>query len=245
MPIRQNLDGAGPPVAMQWPRFTRWQRLVFGLSCWRGVGMLVAALGLVGALPGCMGPVAKAPYARRLGSGEAGSLIGPFDGQVIDQSTVTPLSSALVIGTWAFQEAGGIAVPESAYSVTTVTGSDGSYSLPSLPAGRQFAGLLRRFTLAVYKAGFVGYRSDVRFDDRSPRHDFVQRGNVVRLDRFPQGESHARHLVFLGSGAALRGAAQAEIIQAGLELQESAPQLVPDPTVTLAPPAASESSGTH
>lgn len=245
MPIRQNLDGAGPPVAMQWPRFIRWQRLVFGLSCWRGVGMLVAALGLVGALPGCMGPVAKAPYARRLGSGEAGSLIGPFDGQVIDQSTVTPLSSALVIGTWAFQEAGGIAVPESAYSVTTVTGSDGSYSLPSLPAGRQFAGLLRRFTLVVYKAGFVGYRSDVRFDDRSPRHDFVQRGNVVRLDRFPQGESHARHLVFLGSGAALRGAAQAEIIQAGLELQESAPQLVPDPTVTLAPPAASESSGTH
>ena len=245
MPIRQNLDGAGPPVAMQWPRFTRWQRLVFGLSCWRGVGMLVAALGLVGALPGCMGPVAKAPYARRLGSGEAGSLIGPFDGQVIDQSTVTPLSSALVIGTWAFQEAGGIAVPESAYSVTTVTGSDGSYSLPSLPAGRQFAGLLRRITLVVYKAGFVGYRSDVRFDDRSPRHDFVQRGNVVRLDRFPQGESHARHLVFLGSGAALRGAAQAEIIQAGLELQESAPQLVPDPTVTLAPPAASESSGTH
>ena len=247
MPIRQLLDGAGQPVVMQWPRFTRWQRLVCGVHRWRGVGMFVAALGLLGTLPGCMGPVAKAPYARRLGSGEVGSLIGPFDGLVIDQSTASPLSSALVVGTWAFQEAGGIAVPESAYSVTAVTGSDGSYSIPSVPAGRQFAGLLRRFTLVVYKAGFVGYRSDVRFDDRSPRHDFVQRGNVVRLDRFPQGESHARHLVFLGSGAALRGAAQAEIIQAGLELQESAPQLAPDPTVTLAPAAASssESSDTH
>ncbi len=238
MTERQLLDGAGPPLPTPWSRFLRWTRSADCGALWRGVGLLVAVLGLLGTLPGCMGPVAKAPYARRLGSGDAGSLLGPFDGVVIDQSTASPVTSALVVGTWAFQEPGGIAVPESAYSVSTVTGSDGSYSLPSVPSGRQFAGLLRRFTLVVYKAGFVGYRSDywtdAHFDDRSPRHDFVQRGNTVRLDRFPQGESHARHLVFLGSGAALRGAAQAEIIQAGLELQESAPQLAPDPAVTQA-----------
>ena len=132
-----------------------------------------------------------------------GSLLGPFDGQVIDQSTGSPLASALVVGTWAFQETGGMATPESSYTETVVTGSDGSYALPSLPTGRQFAGLLRRFTLIVYKAGFVGYRSDLRFDDRSPRHDFVQRGNMVRLDRFPQGESHVS---WRRAGAARGGA---------------------------------------
>lgn len=198
-----------------------------------GLGLAFGLLSL-SALSGCMGPVAKAPFAGRLGSGQVGSLLGPFDGQVLDQSTSSPLTSALVVGTWAFEEPGGLASPESSYSVSVVTGSDGNYSLPSLPAGRQFAGLLRRFTLVVYKAGFVGYRSDLRFDDRSPRHDFVQRGNVVRLERFPQGESHAKHLVFLGSGAALRGAAQSEIIAASLELQETAPQLAAEQTETAA-----------
>ena len=200
-----------------------------------GLGLGLLSLS---ALSGCMGPVAKAPFAARLGSGQVGSLLGPFDGQVLDQSTASPLTSALVVGTWAFEEPGGIASPESSYSVSVVTGSDGNYALPSLPAGRQFAGLLRRFTLVVYKAGFVGYRSDLRFDDRSPRHDFVQRGNVVRLDRFPQSESHTKHLVFLGSGAALRGAAQSEIIAASLELQETAPPLAAEPTE---PAAAKES----
>lgn len=198
-----------------------------------GLGLAFGLLSL-SALSGCMGPVAKAPFAGRLGSGQVGSLLGPFDGQVLDQSTASPLTSALVVGTWAFEEPGGLASPESSYSVSVVTGSDGNYSLPSLPAGRQFAGLLRRFTLVVYKAGFIGYRSDLRFDDRSPRHDFVQRGNVVRLERFPQGESHAKHLVFLGSGAALRGAAQSEIIAASLELQETAPQLAAEQTETAA-----------
>ncbi len=188
-----------------------------------------------------MGPVAKAPFARRLGSGEVGSLLGPFDGLVLDQSTANPLGSALVVGTWAFQDPNGLGIPESSLTVTAVTGSDGTYQLPSLPTGRQFAGLLRRFTLVVYKAGFIGYRSDLRFDDRSPRHDFVQRGNVVRLDRFPQNESHVRHLVFLGSGAALRGAAQAEIVAASLELQESAPKLAAEESTPIgnpSPPAA-------
>lgn len=189
------------------------------------VGLWGVTLALFSGLAGCMGPVAKAPYAGRLGSGQAGSLLGPFEGQVLDQSTASPLGSALVVGTWAFQQTGGIAAPESSYTVTAITGGDGAYVLPSLPAGRQFAGLLRRFTLVVYKAGFLGYRSDLRFDDRSPRRDFVQRGNVVRLERFPQDESHVRHLVFLGGGPALRGAAQAEIISASLELQETAPQL--------------------
>ncbi len=198
---------------------------------WAGIGVWIVALGL----GGCMGPVAKAPFARRLGSGEVGSLLGPFDGLVLDQSTANPLGSALVVGTWAFQDPSGLGIPESSYTVTAVTGSDGTYQLPSLPTGRQFAGLLRRFTLVVYKAGFIGYRSDLRFDDRSTRHDFVQRGNVVRLDRFPQSESHVRHLVFLGSGAALRGAAQAEIVAASLELQEKAPKLAAEES----PPSAS------
>lgn len=207
------------------------RRSLFVRTCERVRRRLVTGIGiglvLLG-VSGCMGPVAKAPFAQRLGSGQAGSLTGPFDGVVMDQSTGNPLASALVVGTWAFQDTGGLGVPESSHTVSVVTGSDGTYSLPSVPAGRQFAGLLRRFTLVVYKAGFVGYRSDLRFEDRSPRHNFVQHGNVVRLDRFPASESHVRHLVFLGSGAALRGAAQAEIIAASLELQDAAPKLASD-----------------
>ena len=81
----------------------------------------------------------------------------------------------------------------------------------------------------------MGYRSDLRFEDRSPRHNFVQRGNVVRLDRFPANESHVRHLVFLGSGAALRRR-RAEIIAASLELQDAAPKLAAEESAPVTPP---------
>ena len=68
--------------------------------------------------------------------------------------------------------------------------------------------------------------------------NFAQRGNVVRLDRFPQGESHARHLVFLGAGELLQRAAQAEGKQAALELTEASPAVKEKEPVEETPPEA-------
>jgi hypothetical protein len=169
----------------------------------------------------CAGPVAQAPFSLRPDTAAPGDLLGPFDGQVVDQSTSTPIASALVIGTWAFESPQGLAKPEAAFSVNVMTRADGTYTLPKLPPTERRSELLRRFTLVVYKAGYSGYRSDLRTDDRTPRHDFAQHDNKARLDRFPAGESHARHLVFLGGGPLLQSAAKAEVVQAAMELSET------------------------
>lgn len=181
----------------------------------------VGLWGLLG-LSACAGPIALAPFPIRPDTVIPGSLLGPFDGQVVDHASGNPIAGALVLGTWAFETPAGLAIPEASHTESTQTGNDGNYLLPKLPAGQSQPALLRRFTLIVYKAGYMGYRSDLRSDDHSPRHDFAQRRNRIRLDRFPQGESHARHLVFLGASPQLRRAAQAEIVQAALELGERA-----------------------
>ena len=144
---------------------------------------------------------------------------------------------ALVLGSWAFETPAGLATPDSSYTESTLTGNDGSYRLPKLPGGRSQPALLRRFTLVVYKAGYMGYRSDLRSDDHTPRHDFAQRQNRIRLDRFVQGESHARHLVFLGASPQLRRVAQAEIVQAALEMSERTAAKNPIAPEDLPPPA--------
>jgi hypothetical protein len=167
-----------------------------------------------------------------------GNLKGPFDGVVLDQSTNEPVAGALVLASWAFEDAQGLLTPSASYSTSVLTEVDGTYRLPQLPrAQSRPSALLRRFTLVIYKAGYLGYRSDLRTDDRTPRHDFAQRGNVVRLDRFPQGESHARHLVFLGAGGLLQRAAQAEGKQASLELTEASPASKEKEPIEETPPA--------
>lgn len=165
--------------------------------------------------------MAQAPFSLRPDTAAPGDLLGPFDGQVVDQSTSTPIAAALVIGTWAYETPQGPARPEAAFSVHVMTRADGTYTLPKLPPSERRSELLRRFTLVVYKSGYLGYRSDLRTDDRTPRHDFAQHDNKARLDRFPAGESHARHLVFLGGGPLLQSAAKAEVVQAAMELSES------------------------
>lgn len=191
----------------------------------RGLAAALCGLTLLGS--GCATLVAQAPFTERPDTTAKGSLIGPFDGQVIDQATGNPIAGALVLGTWAFERESGLATPDAAHAEVTQTQSDGTYVLPAIPATRRKSSLLRRFSIVIYKAGYLGYRSDIRFEDRTPRHDFAQHQNKARLDRFPEGESHAQHLVFLGGGAELRRSAQAEIVQATLELVERGAKLEP------------------
>jgi hypothetical protein len=193
----------------------------------------MAALSLSGALSGlgasgCTGVVAQAQFRLRPDTTHWGNLEGPFEGHIFDQGTTNPIPGAMVIGSWAFESESGPAVPIGAYSINVLTGSDGSYSLPILPISQSRSALLRRFTLVVYKAGYVGYRSDVRWDDRTPRFDFAQLANVIRLERLTPGDSRAQHLMFLGGGQPLLRAAQAEVIQAALDLAEQSPRLPGD-----------------
>lgn len=196
-----------------------------GASARNGRSWLLGLLAGLFLASGCTGGIAQAPFRLRPDTTHWGSLNGPFDGHVFDQGTANPISGAMVIGTWAFESEAGPAVPEGSYSINVLTGSDGSYNLPALPVSQRRSALLRRFTLVIYKAGYIGYRSDLRFDDRTPRTDFAQLANVARLERLAGGESRAHHLVFLGGGQPLLRAAQAEVIQAALELAERAPSL--------------------
>lgn len=191
-----------------------------GLPIGSSLGLTAGSAVLGLSLSGCGGLVAQAPFRLRPDTTHWGSLLGPFDGHVLDQATSNPVAGALVIGSWAYESESWPAVPSSTYSVTTLTASDGSYSLEALPAAHRSLALLRRFTLVVYKAGYIGYRSDIRWDDRTPRSDFAQLANKVRLERLPAGESRAQHLVYLGGGQAVLRAAQAEAIQAALDLAE-------------------------
>lgn len=190
-------------------------------------------LGLVGAagLTACRAQVAQAPFPVRPDTVVVGDLRGPFDGRVIDAASGNPVPVALVIGTWAYRGrgAGDNAAPALSQTATTLTNPDGTYTLQRTVLPSEPGAVLRSFTLVVYKAGYVGYRSDLRFEDRWPRHDFAQRQNRVLLARFPEGRSHAAHLAFLGGGAALRQASLAEHVQAALDLAESQPKRSPQP----------------
>jgi len=113
--------------------------------------------------------------------------------------------------------------PLASREVVVESGVDGRYVIPRLeevPAGASTR--LRRFTLIVYRRGHVAWRSDRRFPDRGARHDFSQRGNRVRLDKWQPGLHHAEHLVFLGGGEKVRAAAAWELQPAAMELEGEA-----------------------
>jgi hypothetical protein len=102
------------------------------------------------------------------------------------------------------------------------TDADGAYAVPRLldmPGG--LSTRVTSFTLFVYKRGYVGYRSDRFFSDGARRTDFAQRGNRVRLERFGDEMSHARHLAFIVGPQAVRKAAAWEVELASAELEGS------------------------
>jgi hypothetical protein len=167
---------------------------------------------------GCAPMVAEAPFSARTDTVEPGDLVGPFDGRVLDASSGKPIAGAVVFATWGFEVGHGLTAPGGATTASTETNSDGRYTIPKLPELPGGRARLMRFTLIIYKRGFVAYRSDRRFDDNGVRRDFAQHNNVARLDRFAQGTSHVRHVSFVGGGGPLRRALSAEVIEAGLEL---------------------------
>lgn len=180
--------------------------------------------------------VAITPACSRLGSGStndrvasfrarpdttrAGILAGPFDGKVSDASTGDPVAGALVYGTWTYQDGGAAGQPAGFREVVASTDSNGRYLLAK-PKAPPLARLVD-FHLVIYKRGYVAYRSDRRFADLGPKLDFAQHHNEAILQRWHSELSHARHLRYVGGGAAIAALTAWELEDAAAELSGDA-----------------------
>jgi hypothetical protein len=168
---------------------------------------------------GCGPMIERAPFPARPDSVRAADLLGPYDGKVVDLETDRPIAGALVAASWAFERGIGAVGPLDAEEVVVQTGADGRYTVPRLsrlPTG--LSTRVRRFTLIVYRRGYVAWRSDRRFPGLRIRRDFSQRANLIRLEHWQPGLAHGQHLLFMGGGSKVRAAAAWEAEQASLDL---------------------------
>jgi hypothetical protein len=165
---------------------------------------------------GCLPQVRPAPFPASDDTTEPGSLLGPFEGRVLDAQNGRPIPGALVWVAWSFCRGESVCVPAGTETWSGEADADGRYWSATL---RHFPGAVRldHVTVVVYRRGYLGYRSDRYFDGAQPRHDFSQRRNVARLERFPESASHAEHLAFLGGSGELRAALRAEALHVSVE----------------------------
>lgn len=160
-------------------------------------GVLAAALLALGIGLGC-GPVVRPP--EFLGSRDkvtGTSLLGPFDGQIVDGANGEPIRDAVVVGVWSYDRGDGFVGPHGSETVAVRTDEAGRYRIPTAP--RKLRGSTLRlvsFHLVAYKRGYVGYRSDTLFEG-GPRRDFVVRHNEIALRKWKEADSHADHLLYL------------------------------------------------
>jgi len=147
------------------------------------------------------------------------TLMGPFDGQVVDETTAEPIQGAAVVGVWSYDQGDGLQRPSGSAVVEVKTDQAGRYRIPDAPRHKRGARPVRlvSFQLVVYKRGYVGYRSD-RLLDGTPRNDFAQRHNRVQLRKWRDTDSHAQHLVFLAAPAAVAKLSAWEREAANLDL---------------------------
>jgi hypothetical protein len=164
-----------------------------------------------------------APFRVRPDSADAGLLVGPFNGRVVDVTTHAPVAGALVYGAWTLERGTALAEPAGSREFVGSTDAAGYYKVPKL--GSLSGGVrVTEFTLLVYKRGYVAYRSDRRFSDLGMRMDFAQTQNQVLLERWRNELSHSRHLRFVGSGTAVAALTQWELADASAELDGRRPQ---------------------
>lgn len=132
------------------------------------------------------------------------SLLGPFDGQVLDAATGEPVADAVVVGVWAYDRGDGFIGPHGSETYSTTTDAAGRYRIaPARQSVRASALRLVGFHLVVYKRGYLGYRSDALFEGGT-RPDFTVRHNRALLRKWRENDSHAEHLMFLATPKALR-----------------------------------------
>lgn len=146
------------------------------------------------------------------------SLLGPFDGQVVDVATNEPIADATVISVWSFDRGDGFIGPHGAETYTAETDAAGRYRIP--PPRLNIRGSVVRLVdvhLLVYKRGYVGYRSDGVLKG-GRRSDFTVRHNRVELRKWQDSDSHADHLLYLAAPRPLQKAVRWEADLANLDL---------------------------
>ena len=192
-----------------------------GKSCRRQGCVLTAFFALASLLLSSCGPlVENAPFSVRPDTLQPGDLLGPFDGIVVDSESERPIASATVSGSWAFERGIGLRGPAGSREFSLETSADGRYQIPrpdELETGGSMR--LRRFTLVVYRRGYIAYRSDFKFGTSEVRHDFSQHGNKIRLEKWQPTMEHRRHLAFIGGGQAIAKASGWEAQPASLEYE--------------------------
>ena len=215
------------------PRPARLARAPRRAAFWLAGLVLAATLAACGA-----GRVRPAPFRFRPDSVDPGSLLGPFDGKVVDATSGDPVAGALVYATWSLQAGSAMQAPSGFREAVTSTDSNGRYRVdalddqdgPGVPRGARVSD----FYLVVYKRGYVAYRSDRRFDDLGPRLDFAQRQNRVRLEKWRSDHSHVRHLRYVGGGPAIAALTRWEMQEAAAELSglKAGPRVATDLVVS-------------
>ena len=178
-----------------------------------------------------------APFRERPDSVAAGSLLGPFDGRIVDAATGDPVPGAVVYATWSFSYGLGLGGPAGFQEAVTNTDANGYYTIPKItksklsPGGPPADGDIRAewrksrtdvrltgFQMVAYKKGYIGYRSDRRFKDFGTRLDFAQKTHLIQLERWRGELSHARHIQYMGGGTVINELLSDERQSASYEL---------------------------
>jgi hypothetical protein len=198
-----------------------------------------AAVLAISWLLGCSPIVREARFRGAKDRVTDASLLGPFDGQVVDDATSEPIQGATVVGIWSYDRGDGLIGPAGSETIEVKTDQAGRYRIPAAPM--QIRGRYVRlvdWTLVVYKRGYVGYRSNATFEGQ-PRTDFTLRQNKVALRKWRDTDSHAQHLMFLSPPPAIQKLVAWEREQANLDLyrevggQSAAAAHEPTATATL------------
>jgi hypothetical protein len=153
---------------------------------------------------GCAPLLRPAPFAGAATKVTGVSLLGPFDGQIVDAETEEPISDAKVFAVWSYDRGDGFSGSDGATTTPITTDEAGRYRIKRPSAHRR--GRHRRltaFTLFVYKRGYVAYRSDM-LSTGERRTDFSMRHNNVRLEKWRESFSHAEHLAVLAGPREIR-----------------------------------------
>jgi hypothetical protein len=177
--------------------------------------------GLAAALLACVGcgPIVREPtFAGAATRVTDVTLIGPFDGQVVDESTSEPLQGATVVGVWSYDRGDGFIAPYGSEVVEVKTDQAGRYRIPKAKLSVRGAWVrLVAFELVVYKRGYVAYRSDAVYEGGG-RTDFTLRHNKVKLRKWREADSHAAHLLFLAAPPHVEQLSKWEREQANVDL---------------------------
>jgi hypothetical protein len=174
------------------------------------------------ALLACAPIVRPAPFKGAKTQVTDASLIGPFDGQIVDQATGEPIQDAVVVGVWSYDRGDGFISPSGSETISVQTDEAGRYRIGRAPLHKRGASLrLVSFQLVVYKRGYASYRSDALFQAGAragARRDFTGRHNRIELEKWRERDSHAEHLLFLAPPREVVRVARWERRQANLDL---------------------------